>query len=298
MDIIDESKIEIQALDPAWAGDAGITIDMLRLDLIHPVVSGNKWYKLRHNIEDAVAQGYDTILTFGGVYSNHLSAAAGAAKAFGLSSIGIVRGDEGNITETLRQCRDMGMELYFISREEYKQKNDPEFLQQLSEQTGHPYIIPEGGANEHGRLGAEKIEWEIPEGYTHVCVSVGTGTTFIGLRNALSADVQLLVFAPMKQGSYLSEEIRPFLKDGQDVNWELFDRWHFGGFGKSNEELVGFMNEFYLVNNIPLDVVYTSKMMYGMRELVAEGFFPEGSRVLCVHTGGLQGNGSVNPLTP
>ncbi len=293
MDIIDESAIVIQPLSTGWVGNEAIQVDMLRLDLIHPVVSGNKWYKLRHNIEYAIEQGHNTILTFGGVYSNHLSATAGAAKAYGLSSIGIVRGDEGQITETMHQCREMGMELYFISREDYKQKEDPEFLQELSEQLDNPYIIPEGGANENGRTGAEKIEWEIPEGYTHVCVSVGTGTTFIGLRNALPADVSLLGFAPMKQGNYLADEIRPFLKEGQDSNWALFDNWHFGGFGKSNDELVGFMNEFYQVNEIPLDVVYTGKMMYGVREMLAAGYFPEGARVLCVHTGGLQGNSSA-----
>lgn len=293
MDIIDESAIVIQPLSVAWVGNDAIQVDMLRLDLIHQVVSGNKWYKLRNNIEHAIELGHNTILTFGGVYSNHLSATAGAAKAYGLSSIGIVRGDEGQITETMQQCRDMGMDLYFISREDYKQKEDPDFLQQLSEQFDHPYIIPEGGANEHGRLGAEKIEWEIPEGYTHVCVGVGTGTTFIGLRNALPADVSLLGFVPMKQGKYLADEIRPFLKDGQDANWTLFDEWHFGGFGKSNDELVAFMNEFYSVNEIPLDVVYTSKMMYGIRAMLADGYFPEGARLLCVHTGGLQGNSSV-----
>ncbi len=293
MDIIDESAIVIQSLSAGWVGNETIQVDMLRLDLIHQVVSGNKWYKLRNNIEHAIEQGRNTILTFGGVYSNHLSATAGAAKAYGLSSIGIVRGDEGQITETMKQCRDRGMDLYFISREDYKQKADPDFLQQLSEQFDRPYIIPEGGANEHGRLGAEKIEWEIPEGYTHVCVGVGTGTTFIGLRNALPADVSLLGFVPMKQGKYLADEIRSFLREGRDTNWTLFDEWHFGGFGKSNDELVAFMNEFYSVNEIPLDLVYTAKMMYGVRAMLADGYFPEGARVLCVHTGGLQGNSSV-----
>lgn len=292
MDIIDESRIEIQPLSAEWIGNDSINIDMLRLDLIHPIVSGNKWYKLRHNIDDATAQGFDTILTFGGAYSNHLSATAGAAKAYGISSIGIVRG-EGQITETLRQCNDMGMELYFISREEYREKEDPEFLEALSEQLGHPYIIPEGGANEAGRIGSERIEWEIPDGYTQVCVSVGTGTTFTGLRNALDPNIQLIGFAPMKQGTYLAEMIKPFLRDGQDTNWKLLDRWHFGGFGKSNDTLIEFMNSFYRGNNIPLDVVYTSKMMYGVKELVAEGHFSAGAKVLCVHTGGLQGNVSV-----
>jgi 1-aminocyclopropane-1-carboxylate deaminase len=292
MDIIDESKIEIQSLTQEWIGNDSISIDMLRLDLIHPIISGNKWYKLRHNIECAAQHGYNTILTFGGPYSNHLSATAGTAKAYGLSSIGIVRGN-GQITETLKQCDEMGMELYFISREEYKQKENPEFLETLSAQLGKPYVIPEGGANELGRTGSEKIEWEIPEGYTHVCVSVGTGTTFIGLRNALSPDIHLLGFVPMKQGTYLAEEIKLHLKKGRDVNWQLFDQWHFGGFGKCNEQLTDFMNDFYRSNNIPLDVVYTAKMMYGISQMKDNGRFPVGARILCIHTGGLQGNVSV-----
>jgi 1-aminocyclopropane-1-carboxylate deaminase len=291
MDIIDESKIVIQELSPAWVGE-DISIDMLRLDLIHPVVSGNKWYKLRKYLDHVIALKYKAILTFGGAYSNHLSATAGAAKLYGFSSIGIVRGD-GQITETLQQCREMGMDLYFISREDYKKKDDPDFLQQLSEQFDHPYIIPEGGASDLGRIGAQRIEWEMYHGHTHICVSVGTGTTFIGLRNALAPEIQLLGFAPMKQGAYLEEEIKPHLKEGRDTNWELFDQWHFGGFGKSNDELIGFMNDFYRINNIPLDVVYTSKMMFGVKQMAAAGYFPEGAKVLCVHTGGLQGNVSV-----
>lgn len=292
MDIIDESKIIIQELSAAWIDKAYVYIDILRLDLIHTIVSGNKWYKLKNNIEYAIQEGYNTILTFGGLYSNHLSATAGAARAYGLSSIGIVRGDR-QITGTLQQCHDMGMELYFISREEYKQKEDSEFLATLSEQLGHPYIIPEGGANELGRLGSERIELEIPDGYTHVCVSVGTGTTFTGLRNALDPKIQLLGFAPMKQGAYLVEEIRPHLKAGQDVNWQIIDEYHFGGFGNSNDKLIDFMNHFYKINRVPLDVVYTAKMMYGIRQMKDSGYFPVDARVLCIHTGGLQGNVSV-----
>lgn len=294
MDIIDESRVVIQSLSPTWAGREDIEVAMLRLDLIHPVVQGNKWYKLRYNIDKALEEGYTRLLTFGGVYSNHLSATAGAAQAYGLPCIGIVRGDEGTITPTMRQCHDMGMELYFISRQDYKRKNDPDFLAGLAEQFDQPYIIPEGGANEAGRLGAERIEWEIPEGYTHVCVSVGTGTTLVGLRNALPLGVRLCGYAPMKQGAYLEHELRPHLRQGKDASWTITDNWHFGGFGKSTDELLSFMNEFYTIHHIPLDIIYTAKMMYGIQQQLREGYFPAGSRILCIHTGGLQGNASAS----
>ena len=297
MDIIDESKIIIQPLQAAWVHNESIHIDMLRLDLIHPVISGNKWYKLRQNLEQAKISGSQSILTFGGAYSNHLVAAAAAANASGISAIGIVRGnDDTALTSTLTQCREMGMQLHFISREEYKQKNDEVWLSELSAKFNDPFIIPEGGANEWGRLGAEDIAAQIPEGYTHVCVSAGTGTTFIGLRNALPLQMNVIAFAPMRDGQYLEEEIESHLKRGKDGNWWLFDNWHFGGFAKSNNELISFMNNFYKINDCPLDIVYTGKMMYGVQELIRTDFFAPGSKVLCIHTGGLQGNSSVQDM--
>ena len=163
----------------------------------------------------------------------------------------------------------------------------------LKQQFGEIFIIPEGGANAEGRQGAEDIANYIPGTYTHICVSVGSGTTFIGLRNALSQEIKLLGFAPMKGGVYLAEEIRQFLQIEKDHKWTIFDRWHFGGFGKANEELLAFMNDFYRNARIPLDIVYTGKMMYGVKDLLAENYFPSGSKILCIHTGGLQGNRSV-----
>lgn len=294
MDTIDESKAVIQPLSAAWVHNDSITIDMLRLDLIHPVISGNKWYKLKHNLNAAREQGYNTILTFGGAYSNHLIATAAAAKQFGVTAIGIVRGsDNAELTETLRQCAILGMQLHFVSREEYKRKNDTEWLSELYEKFNKPFIIPEGGANEWGRLGAEDIAATIPAGYTHICVSAGTGTTFVGLRNALPVDVNIIAFVPMKEGQYIEEDIEDHIHRGKDGNWWLFDNWHFGGFGKTTKELIDFMNDFYQSNSIPLDIVYTGKMMYGVRELIKTGFFPQGSKVLCIHTGGLQGNSSA-----
>ena len=288
MDIINrESKIKIQkiAIDGVRC-----EVDMLRLDLIHPVISGNKWFKLKYNIEHALKNGYSSLLTFGGAYSNHLIATAAAAKESGLESIGIVRGHHAkeNFTPTLLQCRSLGMQLHFISREAYKVK---EKSGEWSSQFPEACIIPEGGSNELGRKGAEEITSYITKSYTHVAVSVGSGTTFAGLRNALPETVALLGFAPMKKGAYLADELSP-----GKTNWLLTDEYHFGGFGKWNEKLIAFMNTFYERHHIPLDIVYTSKMMYGLQAQLLERHFPDDAKILCIHTGGLQGNASISEL--
>jgi 1-aminocyclopropane-1-carboxylate deaminase len=268
---------------------------MLRLDLIHPTISGNKWFKLKRNLQYASENKYQTIVTFGGAYSNHLHASAAAAKESGLPAVGLVRGTWAaeSLTPTLRDCKALGMELKFLSREDYALRSDPDWLTQLTASYTHSFIIPEGGANRHGREGAAEIAELIPADYTHVCVSVGTGTTFTGVRNALPSSVCVLGFIPMIGGAYLHETIRSHLFHDKDSHWQLFDQYHFGGFGKSNEELISFMNRFYAETTIPLDVVYTSKMMFGLRELINNNFFPASSKVLCIHTGGLQGNSSV-----
>jgi 1-aminocyclopropane-1-carboxylate deaminase len=286
----------IQPLNPLWYQPYAERVDMLRLDLLHPIISGNKWFKLKHNLRFAIEKGYDDILTFGGGYSNHLVTTAAAAKEFGLRSIGIVRGkyDKEELTTTLQTCLDLNMELVFVTKEEYARKTDPIWLDELSKKYDHPYIIPEGGANQKGREGAEEIAELIPQIYTHVCLSLGTGTTFVGVRNRLPDTQMLLGFVPMKKGEYLADEIKPYIKENK--SWQVFARWHLGGFGKWNDKLLGFMNNFHHFNNIPLDVVYTGKMMYGLEELLREHFFSRDAKILCIHTGGLQGNASVQDM--
>lgn len=292
MDIIPEPRI--QPLQRNWYLPYVEEVAMLRLDEVHPVVSGNKWYKLKHNIQHAIKENRNTILTFGGGYSNHLVATAAAAKAFGLDSIGLVRGVYAQLTPTLVACKEYGMQLEFISQEEYDRKDDEVWLQQLTSSYGKVFIIPEGGANEWGREGATEIARYIPSTYSHVCVPVGTGTTLEGIRTALPSNIEVFGYVPMKGGNYLTEEISKHVPPKD--NWVLFDEWHFGGFGKRTEGLIAFMNEFYTINHIPLDMVYTAKMMYGVQSQMKAGVFPPDARILCVHTGGLQGNASISGM--
>lgn len=288
-------QVPVQALNSNWFSAPFKKLDILRLDLLHPVISGNKWFKLRYNLDFAVHNGFKSVLTFGGGYSNHLIATAAAARFSGLKSIGMVRGDYSgkHKTRTLKDCEDYGMEIHYLNRDLYRQKSEPEFLKSISDKFSKPFIIPEGGAGEQGIKGAGEIARLIPAGYTHVCVSAGTGTTLAGLAGTLPENSSLLGFVPMKNGRYLKETVLKYLRAGTEKRIHWFDRWHFGGFGKYDKTLIAFMNEFYYQHQIPLDVIYTSKMMYGIRDLISEEFFGNNASVLCIHTGGLQGNISV-----
>lgn len=288
--------IPVQYLSLSKLIKRNITIGLLRLDTIHRNVSGNKWFKLKENVKLAQENHYDTILTFGGAYSNHLSATAAAAKLLGIKAIAIVRGMEfaDKLNPTLLFCKAQEMKLHFVSREEYKLKSQPEFLQTISEQYKHPYIIPEGGNNAAGVNGAELIGNYIPQDATHIVVSVGSGTTMQGILNAMTnkKDKTLQSFvlgmSPIKGGSYLKASIQTAY-----THWDIIDKYHFGGFGKYNDALIDFMNAFYSKHQMPLDAIYTAKMMYGVEDLIGQNYFPEGSKIICIHTGGLQGNQSL-----
>lgn len=287
---MDERRVLLQSLDDGWLHRQDLRVSMLRLDLLHPVVSGNKWYKLKYNLAAALEQGRTGIATFGGPYSNHLAAIACAAKEAGLNALGLVRGlyEDSPPTATLDECRAGGMNLQGLSREEYALKNDPAFLEALQNRFPDHYFIPEGGANEAGRKGAGEIAALLPADTTHVCVSVGTGTTLAGLRGALSPSVSVLGWAPVKGGRYLQEELEQLLL--ATGPWSLTDEFHFGGFGKSTPELEAFIVAFYNNYQVPLDFVYTGKMMYGVREWLHRQLFPPSAHIVCIHTGGLQGN--------
>lgn len=283
----------IQPISREWYQSKVAEIAVLRLDVVHKDVSGNKWYKLRYNIQHCIDNNIDTILSFGGGYSNHLAATAAMAKLAGLKSVGVVRGNYPQLTTTLQFCIDNGMQLRAVAHEEYKRKNSEEMLGRFAEQFPGAFIIPEGGANHLGREGTKDIAGMIPSGYTHVAVSVGTGTTLAGLANALPIGTKVAGFAPMKGGAYLNEEVSEWIEDDKKSSYHIYDNWHFGGFGKHTDELLHFMNDFHKEENIPLDKVYTAKMMFGIRQQVLDGVYPADARILCIHTGGLQGNKSV-----
>jgi 1-aminocyclopropane-1-carboxylate deaminase len=271
-----------------------ITVTIKREDLLHPHISGNKFRKLKYNIQKAQRLGKTALLTFGGAYSNHIAATAAAGKVYGFKTIGIIRGDElaDKIDDnpTLLFAAGCGMRFKFVTRETYRHKTEPEFLAALEAEFGDCYIVPEGGTNVLAVKGCEEILTEEDHRFTHVCCAVGTGGTISGLINSATQGQQVLGFPALKNAN-LQDDILTFAKSG---NWQLMEDYHFGGYGKVTPELVQFMNDFTEKTAIPLDPVYTAKMVFGVIDLIENGYFAAGSSILLIHTGGLQGIAGMN----
>ena len=271
-----------------------ITLHLKREDLIHPFVSGNKFRKLKYNLLKAKEEKKTKLLTFGGAFSNHIAAVAYAGKENKLETIGIIRGDEleSQISEnpTLQFAQDCGMQFEFVSREEYHNKTNDFFIENLKNRYGDFYLIPEGGANSLAVKGCEEILTEKDSQFSHICCSIGTGGTISGLINSAHLDQKIIGFPSLK-GDFLSDDIRKF---AENSNWDLVADYHFGGYGKINEELVRFINDFYHQTKIPLDPIYTGKMMFGIVDLIQKGYFPNGAKIMAIHTGGLQGIKGMN----
>lgn len=265
-----------------------------REDLIHPFVSGNKFRKLKYNLIQAKTENKTAILTFGGAFSNHIAAVAFAGQENGFKTIGVIRGDElASKTEknpTLKFAEEHGMKLDFIPREAYRNKNEIDFLNVLKEKHGDFYLIPEGGTNDLAIKGCEEILSDEDKKFNYICTCVGTGGTISGMINSILPHQKVLGFPALK-GDFLQNEIRKFAKNN---NWELILDYHFGGYAKVDEDLIVFINSFYQKYKIPLDPIYTSKMVFGVTDLINKNYFPENSKILMVHTGGLQAIEGMN----
>lgn len=271
-----------------------VTLYLKRDDLLHPYISGNKYRKLKYNLAQAQKEQHNTLLTFGGAFSNHILATAAAGAEYGFKTIGVIRGDElaSQIEDnpTLRQARDFGMVFEFVTRDEYRRKDTPEFTAYLQAKYGRFYRLPEGGTNVLAVQGCEEILTEEDAVFDYICCAVGTGGTLSGLINCSKSSQQVLGFSALK-GDFLQEDIRKFAKQ---QHWELVTDYHFGGYGKVSEELIQFINFFYQKYRIPLDPIYTGKMVFGVFDSIRNGKFPEGSKILMIHTGGLQGIAGMN----
>jgi 1-aminocyclopropane-1-carboxylate deaminase len=274
--------------------DSNISLSIRREDLIHPFVSGNKFRKLKYNLLQAKSENQETILTFGGAFSNHIAAVAFAGKEQGFKTIGIIRGDElsDKIQEnpTLRFAQECGMLFKFVTREDYRLKTETDFLEQLKKEFDDFYLVPEGGTNELAIKGCEEILIEEDAQFDFVCCAVGTGGTITGIINSILPRQKVLGFPALK-GDFLKEDICKFARN---QNWELITDYHFGGYGKVTPELITFINQFYRDTNIPLDPIYTGKMVFGVLDLIQKKYFPENSNILLIHTGGIQGIQGMN----
>ncbi|MEP2058894.1 MAG: pyridoxal-phosphate dependent enzyme [Maribacter litoralis] len=276
--------------------EKNITVVIKREDLLHPFISGNKFRKLKYNILAAQAQGKSTILTFGGAYSNHIAATAYAAKENGLKAIGVIRGEElqnsWQKNTTLQKAHEDGMQFKFISREAYRQKEEENFIERLKNEFGEFYLVPEGGTNSLAIKGCEEIITQNDEQFNIICCSVGTGGTVSGVINASVLQQRIIGFSALK-GDFLKAEIQKMVKK---ENWEVNNDFHFGRYAKVTEELVRFINDFKQKTQIPLDPIYTGKMMFGLCQMIKLDTFAPGTKILAIHTGGLQGITGMNSI--
>lgn len=265
---------------------SGVELYVKRDDLIHPYVSGNKLYKLIYNVEEARRRGHDTILTFGGAWSNHLVATAAYCNQNGLRCIGIVRGDElgaNTLNPSLQFCADQGMQLHFVTREEYRNKTNPNFISRLNDLFGAFFLVPEGGANALGVKGAAEILNGI-SGYNIIACACGTGTTLAGLITSALPNKTYMGFSVLKGEDTLSAEVEKYV--GHTEGWGITGDYHFGGYAKTTPELLAFKELFEKTNQIPLDKVYTAKLFYGLYQLINKGYFAVNKKILAIHTGG------------
>ncbi len=260
----------------------------------HPTVSGNKWWKLKYNVIEAVSRGKTSLLTFGGAYSNHIYAVAAAAREIGLTSLGVIRGEQIKpLNGTLAFAQAMGMQLHFVSRSLYREKNEPEFIRNLGDRYGDFYLIPEGGTNALAVKGVAEFARELKTvAFDRVFVPIGTAGTFAGMIAGLNGDKFVTGVPVLKLGEDLTGEVDALVTSaGYEIkkrNWDLLRGYHFGGYARVSDELIDFIREMKYRYNLPLDHVYTGKMLFAILREIAADSFPRGTTVLAIHTGGLQ----------
>jgi 1-aminocyclopropane-1-carboxylate deaminase len=298
MQSVDLTKAIAQPLhDETWSKNA-ISVNVLRLDAIHPVLSGNKWFKLKYHLQQAVQQNKKGILTFGGAYSNHLVATAIACAAQGLAAIGIVRGEAvGTLSHTLQEAEAYGMQLAFVSRTAFEEESSLIAAMQAA----HPgyLVVPQGGQSEAGVQGAAEIlSLTDQTPYTHIACAVGTGTMLAGLVKALLPGQQALGISSLKITDPENNSLRSFVESHAGGRpFTLLYQYHFGGYARKNSVLLAYMNELYRRHQLPTDFVYTGKLLYGINDLIHNNYFAPEARILVIHSGGLQGNRSLPPGT-
>ncbi len=282
----------IQSISTPYA----VQLDVLREDLNHPLIQGNKFRKLKYNLNEAQRLNLDTLLTFGGAYSNHIHATAAAAKAYGFKSIGIIRGEElanKELNPSLKDAQVMGMELKFISRSDYRDVTQNKNFNLLQEEFPNTYILPEGGSNDLAVKGCEEILDNRTSVYNFICVPMGTAGTISGIIRSAKPHQKILGFPALKGADFLKESIESYTNQ---THYEIINAYHFGGYAKFTDVLIKFVNNFSAETKIPLEPIYTGKMFYGILDLIENDYFPENSKILAIHTGGLQGIEGFNKV--
>jgi 1-aminocyclopropane-1-carboxylate deaminase len=281
-------------IDDALLDKYQLELWIKRDDLLHPIISGNKWRKLKYSLNHALNMGANTIISMGGAYSNHLHALAYTGKLLGLKTIGLIRGEPAEkLTPSLLDMQAWGMELRFVSRSDYRVLRQYKHWDALPDLTAGQYWLPEGGAQTLALQGVAELVQEIDISYDTLCVACGTGATLAGLVNAVPDNVSVLGFAALKNAGFLTADVNALLARPH-ANWQINLDYHFGGFAKTNAELLAFMDEFEARTQIPLEPVYTAKMLYGIYDLIEKQAFQPKQRIIALHTGGLQGKRAIH----
>ncbi len=267
-----------------------IELFIKRDDLIHPLVSGNKWRKLKYNLIAVKEQRKTELVTFGGAFSNHIHATAAAGKLFGINTHGIIRGPELDLNNpTLKFAKHAGMTLHPVTRTEYRLRNQPEYLSQLQKRFPNAYILPEGGTNSAALQGVKELAKTLPE-HDYLFCPTGSGGTLAGLIEGSKESTQVLGVAVLKNADYLKADITQLSKKAKyQDNWQLLCDFHDGGYGKFSDTLWSFCQSFSQEHSIPLEPIYSGKMMYAIWQLIEQDYFPKGAKIIAIHTGGLQG---------
>ncbi|WP_415894004.1 1-aminocyclopropane-1-carboxylate deaminase/D-cysteine desulfhydrase [Neptuniibacter sp. PT8_73] len=297
--LLQNPVLPVQLLDTDETIQAGVKLYLLRLDLTDEIVSGNKWFKLKYNLQHALEKGYSSVLSFGGAYSNHIHALAKAGSSFGIKTIGVIRGEaEYANNPTLKDARAWGMELCFVNRQEYRLRHDFEYLETLKTRFNNPLIVPEGGSNKFAVQGAREIitpEILAKVNPDQIVLACGTGGTLAGV--ALSVpDVPVLGIPVLKKAGFLFSDIENLMTEsgvGPTDNWDLDLEGHCGGYAKVSNDLLAFMECMLKEYQLPLDQIYTAKMLSHLLKRIERGDYEEGSAILAIHTGGLQGARSL-----
>jgi len=291
-----EKTLGLSTLNPIkepFIVERGVELYLKRDDLLHPVISGNKWRKLKYILNHALSCGTHTIISMGGAYSNHLHALAYTGKILGLNTVGMIRGERPkDLNATLKDLQDWGMQLNFVSRSEYRQLREYKQFDSLPKLKKGEYWLPEGGAMALALQGVAELVDEIDIDYDCLCVPCGTATTLAGLICATPKNKQVLGFSALKGAGFLIDDVNYLIKNSSCHNNEWFVHldYHFGGFAKQNSELLQFIKQFEEKHLIPLEPIYTGKMLYGIYDLIQQGYFKAGQKIIALHTGGLQGN--------
>jgi len=279
-----------QILDQALSA-CRVELWIKRDDLLHPIISGNKWRKLKYNLNHALNNHADTLISMGGAYSNHLHALAFAGQQLGLKTVAFVRGERpAQLNPTLIDLQQWGMQLNFVSRSDYRQLRQYKNYHSLPDLVSGQYWLPEGGASDLALQGVAEIMSELKQQFDLLMVACGTGATLAGLIAAAPVDMQILGVAALKGGDFLNADVKQLLPQAiTQQNWQILLDYHFGGFAKNTPELKLFMHQFAAKHDVALDPIYTGKLLFAFYDLLNQGYFKPGQRILLLHTGGLQG---------